>query len=303
MFETGHLAPRPPDTETKVRFCCGKKGMGILRLPIKYRGSPIFHFAMTGSSLSLHKILKFAAMENNASTQNNSHNGKLVIGGLLIFVGAILMLSNLDVFTFNTAHYLFSWKSILIYIGLVMLASRSNKRPAYILIGIGAFFWLPDIFGYSVRFRDVFWPLIFIGLGFLLIYRQRSPRQVQYDENGNPVEDHSGYLNDVSLFGGGVKIIQSKTFKGGNITAIMGGSEFDLRHVEFATSVAVIDVFTLFGGTKFIVPENWTVQSDALSILGGFSDKRNVSATSATDGNVLVIKGIVMLGGIEVKSF
>ncbi len=242
-------------------------------------------------------------MENKTSTQNNSHNGKLVIGGLLIFVGAILMLSNLDVFTFNTAHYLFSWKSILIYIGLVMLASRSNKRPAYILIAIGAFFWLPDIFGYSVRFRDVFWPLIFIGLGFLLIYRQRTPRQVQYDENGNPVEDYSGYLNDVSLFGGGVKIIQSKTFKGGNITAIMGGSEFDLRHVEFATNVAVIDVFTLFGGTKFIVPENWTVQSDALSILGGFSDKRNVSAAPAADGNVLVIKGIVMLGGIEIKSY
>ena len=241
-------------------------------------------------------------MENKAPTQHNSHNGKLVIGGLLIFVGAILMLSNLDVFTFNTAHYLFSWKSILIYIGLVMLASRSDKRPAYILIGIGLFFWLPDIFGYPVRFRDVFWPLIFIGLGFMLIYRQRIPRQGLYDENGRPVEGNSGYLNDVSLFGGGIKIIQSKNFKGGNITAIMGGSEFDLRHVELAGNVAVIDVFTLFGGTKFIVPENWTVQSDAISILGGFSDKRNVSATPS-EGNVLVIKGIVMLGGIEVKSF
>ncbi len=242
-------------------------------------------------------------MENNVPIQNNSHNGKLVIGGLLIFVGAVLMLSNLDVFTFNTAHYLFSWRSILIYIGLVMLASRSNKRPAYILMGIGAFFWLPDIFGYSLRFRDVFWPLIFIGLGFLLIYKQRTPRPVQYDENGNPVEGNSGYLNDVSLFGGGIKIIQSKSFKGGNITAIMGGSEFDLRHVEFASNVAVIDVFTLFGGTKFIVPENWTVQSDALSILGGFSDKRHVSSEPDADGKVLVIKGIVMLGGIEVKSF
>ncbi len=241
-------------------------------------------------------------MENNPRTQHNPQNGKLVIGGLLIFVGAILMLSNLDFFDFSMGHYLFSWKSILIYIGLVMLASRTNKRPAYILIGIGVFFWLPEIFGYSVRFKDVLWPMIFIGLGLLLINRQLPPRHISYDDNGNPKEDNNGYLNDVSLFGGGIKIIQSKNFKGGNITAFMGGSEFDLRHVEFASKVAVIDVFTLFGGTKFIVPESWAVQSDAISILGGFSDKRAVSM-STSEGNVLVIKGIVILGGIEVKSF
>lgn len=241
-------------------------------------------------------------MENNPNRQHNTQNGKLVIGGLLIFVGAILMLSNLDFFNFNIGRYLFSWKSILIYIGLVMLVSRTNRKPAYILIGIGVFFWLPDIFGYSVRFRDILWPMIFIGLGLLLIYRQRPPRHVSYDAEGHPVEGNSGYLHDVSLFGGGIKIIQSKNFKGGNITAFMGGSEFDLRHVEFASNVAVIDVFTLFGGTKFIIPENWAVQSDAISILGGFSDKRAVSMTPAED-NILVIKGMVMLGGIEIKSF
>ncbi|VAW30639.1 hypothetical protein MNBD_BACTEROID07-1545 [hydrothermal vent metagenome] len=134
------------------------------------------------------------------------------------------------------------------------------------------------------------------------MYRQRTPRHISHDEKGTPEEDNNGYLNDVSLFGGGIKIIQSKSFKGGNITAVMGGSEFDLRHVEFASKVAVIDVFTLFGGTKFIIPENWTVQPDAISILGGFSDKRAVSMNSP-EGSTLVIRGLVVLGGIEIKSF
>jgi len=241
-------------------------------------------------------------MENNLYRQHNPHNGKLMIGGLLMFVGAVLLLSNLNFFDFNIWHYLFSWKSILIYIGLVWLVSHNNKRPAYILIGIGVFFWLPAIFGYTVRFRDVFWPLIFIGLGLILIYRQRPLHHVRYDAQGNPIDDSSGFLNDLSVFGGGIKIVQSKNFKGGNVTAIMGGSEFDLRHVEFASKVAVIDVFTLFGGTKFIVPENWTVQSDAISVLGGFTDKRAVGPTTG-DSPVLVIQGIVMLGGVEVKSF
>ena len=241
-------------------------------------------------------------MENNPRMQHNAYNGKLVIGGLLILVGTILMLSNFDFFDVNMGYFLFSWKSILIYIGLVMLASHTNRRPAYILIGIGVFFWLPEIFGYSVRFKDVLWPMIFIGLGLLLIYRHRSPGYNHYGAGGNPAEDNSGYLNDVSIFGGGIKIIQSKNFKGGNITAIMGGSEFDLRHVEFASQIAVIDIFTLFGGTKFIVPEDWTIQSDAIAILGGFSDKRAVSMSSS-EGNILVIKGIIMLGGVEIKSF
>ncbi len=241
-------------------------------------------------------------MENNPNIHNNAQRGKMVMGGLLIFAGTLLMLSNLDIFDMNLAGYIFSWKSILIYIGVFLLATRPNTKAAYILIGIGTFFWLPDIFGYSVRFRDIFWPMIFMGLGFLLILRHRPSQPAGYDANGNPLEGHGGYLNDVSLFGGGIKIIQSKNFKGGSITAVMGGSEFDLRHVEFATKVAVIDVFTLFGGTKFIVPENWTVQSDAVSILGGFSDKRAVSMTPSQD-HVLVIKGIVMLGGIEIKSF
>jgi predicted membrane protein len=241
-------------------------------------------------------------MENHLQTPHTAQNGKLVIGGLLIIIGSILMLSNLDIFGPNMAHYIFSWKSILIYIGLIMLAGRTNKTSAYILLGIGVFFWLPEIFGYTVRFKDVFWPLIFIGLGLVLIYRQRGPQPVVYDENGQPVKGNQGYLNDVSIFGGGIKIIQSKSFKGGTVTAVMGGSEFDLRHVEFASNVAVIDVFTLFGGTKFVIPESWTVQSDAISILGGFSDKRAVKTTDP-DGNILVIKGIVMLGGIEIKSF
>ncbi len=242
-------------------------------------------------------------MESQHDIQHNKQNGKLVMGGLLILGGILLMLSNLDIFDVNIAHYLFSWKSILIYIGLILMATRPGKTAPYILIGIGVFFWLPEIFGYSIRFRDIFWPVLFIGLGVLLILRQRSPQPIQYDEQGNPVKGNSGYLNDVSLFGGGIKIIQSKNFKGGTVTAIMGGSEFDLRQVEFASDVAVIDVFTLFGGTKFMVPNDWTVQSDAIAILGSFNDKRGISPTAATGNKILVIKGIVMLGGIEVKSF
>ncbi len=241
-------------------------------------------------------------MENINPRHYQSHDGKLITGGLLIIVGILIMLGNFDFIDANISYYIFSWKSLLIFLGIIFLGAKTNKTPGYILVGIGVFFWLPSFFDYNISLHDVFWPLLLIGLGLLLINRQR-PLSGQH-QPGMPKGESGpgGYLDDVSIFGGGIKIIQSKSFKGGNITAIFGGSEFDLRQVEMASDFAVIDVFTLFGGTKIIVPESWNVKSDAISILGSLSDKR-VIHPNQTEGKTLVIKGLVMLGGVEIKSF
>ena len=136
--------------------------------------------------------------------------------------------------------------------------------------------------------------MILIGIGLLLIVRQRNKvLRFSHVQHGNATDSRNGYLNDVSIFGGGIKIIQSKNFKGGDITAIFGGSEFDLRNVEINTEGAAIDMFTLFGGTKFIVPEDWNVYSDAVSILGGFSDKRSIKRTDEARNKTLFIKGVI----------
>ncbi|MBE0651993.1 MAG: hypothetical protein IH595_14295 [Bacteroidales bacterium] len=241
-------------------------------------------------------------MESNKKYPRAS-NGRLVFGGLLVIAGAIIMLGNFAFIDINLSYYIFNWKSFLIYLGLYFLATRPNKNTAYVFIGLGILFWFPSIFGQNVSLGDVFWPLILIAAGYLLITRQhnspwRGHRNIDNDSN----EKETGYLDHLSFFGGSLKIVQSKNFKGGNITAIFGGSEFDLTHVEMESDTAVIDVFALFGGTKFIVPEGWRVQSDAVTIFGGFTDKRRTTLSNA-EGKVLIIKGLIILGGVEVKSF
>jgi len=59
----------------------------------------------------------------------------------------------------------------------------------------------------------------------------------------------------------------------------------------------------MFGGTKLIVPEDWEVKSDALSLFGGFSDKRQEQPTNSEVKKILLVKGIVLFGGVEVKNF
>ena len=66
-------------------------------------------------------------------------------------------------------------------------------------------------------------------------------------------------IDDVSIFGGGTKIISSDNFKGGNITAIFGGSEINLTGCKLANGDQVIDVLMIFGGSTIIVPKEWNV--------------------------------------------
>lgn len=241
-------------------------------------------------------------MESNKKYHSAS-NGRFVFGGLLVVAGALIMLGNFDFININLSYYIFNWKSFLIYIGIYFLAARPNKNVAYVLIGLGVLFWFPSLLGENVRLGEVFWPLILIAVGYLLITRQHGGSRKSHRENQqNADAKEEGYLDHLSFFGGSVKIVQSTHFKGGNITAIFGGSEFDLTHVEMESDTAVIDVFTLFGGSKFIIPESWRVQSDAVSIFGGFTDKRRTALTN-TEGKTLIIKGLIVLGGVEVKSF
>jgi predicted membrane protein len=220
--------------------------------------------------------------------------GRTTGGIILIIIGIILLLANFNIIQGNVSHYLFNWKTFLIVLGIIFIGAKEKKMSGYILLGLGVVFWLPELMGnYYITFKDVFWPSILILIGLSLISRHRT-----FSANKT-----SGYLNDISVFSGGMKIIKSDHFKGGNLTAVFGGSEFDLRQVKLDEDGAVIDVVTIFGGTKFIVPEDWNVYTDTIAILGGVSDKRPVKVNNNTADKTLIIKGVVIFGGVEIKSF
>lgn len=226
-----------------------------------------------------------------------------IIAILLILAGGLMLLDTFEIVDISLRHYIFNWKTILIAIGLVILGSNKNPVSGYILIGLGILFWLPSIFDYDLELSKVFWPLMLIGIGLVIISRRgrHHRRDVNFTAPDGTIS--SDYLDDISIFGGGMKRFSSKNFSGGTITAIFGGSEIDLTTAELAPEGAVVDAFTMFGGTKLIVPGSWQVKSDVVSILGGFNDKRHIKPEVSIDNKLLVIKGFVMFGGVEIKSF
>jgi predicted membrane protein len=230
----------------------------------------------------------------------SQQNKRLGLGVILIGIGAIFLLGNLGIIPWEIRHYIFSWQGILIIVGSAMLVTRPDKTPGIILVSIGGFFLIPDLFnipGFSVR---VFWPLILIGIGIVFILRQRGQQPFQSREKSDDID----YLDDVNIFGGGEVVINSTSFKGGKVTSIFGGGSYNMVQAKLGDPPVVMDVFAAFGGCTFIVPNNWQVKVEVTSIFGGFSDSRTVLADAQPETeNVLIVKGLVLFGGGEVKGY
>lgn len=119
--------------------------------------------------------------------------------------------------------------------------------------------------------------------------------------NDNAAPHYADFLDVTAIFGGIKKKVLSKNFKGGDVLAIMGGTEINLTQADFNGRI-MIDSFTMFGGNKLIIPPDWEVQSDVVAIFGGIEDKRP-PATQQNSGKTIFLDGTCLFGGIEIKSF
>jgi len=211
---------------------------------------------------------------------------RALIGILLVLIGTLFLLDNLG-FAMDIPWYIFQWPMILILIGVINLVS-GNLRGAFILLGLGAIFYL-DVF--DIISIGQLWPaiLIIIGLTFLL---RRGRMTI-------PSESSEDYIDEVAIFSGIEKILKSDDFQGGKITSMFGGSKIDLRGSKIKDT-ATIEFFCMFGGSEILVPGEWKVNTNATAILGGFSDERK-NVNEQPQGT-LIIKGFVMFGGGSLKN-
>jgi len=229
-------------------------------------------------------------------------NKRVVLAGFLIVIGFFWIFKNFGLIPDFIPHYLYSWEIVFVFIGLFILLTKRAIIPGLIFIAVGLFLILPDIPQFHFIQIWMLWPVLLIAIGMSLLLQNRS-----IPDDGRPRnkdESRDDYVDEVSIFSGGEKIITSKNFKGGKITSIFGGSEINFLNAELVKGSAYIDVTAIFGGATLIVPENWNVKTDLVTVFGGFADKRTISAESKdSEKSVLYIKGFVMFGGGELKSY
>jgi Domain of unknown function (DUF5668) len=209
---------------------------------------------------------------------------------------------------------------VLIALGTWIVVERrpsGRSLPGYALMIAGFLLLLNSLGLARVRFWELFWPMMIVLIGARLIMhtpgqwlpRHRLRATVDGSTDSAAASTAAdGMVSMFSVLGSDQRASNDQVFRGGEVTSILSGTQLDLRQAVIAPGgEAAINIFIMLGGHEVWVPPGWTVVIEVMPVLGGVEDKRLPSALAPTaaTGTVaprLVLRGIVVLGGLTIKN-
>ncbi len=235
---------------------------------------------------------------------------KVLAGALIIGFGVAFLLLRMGV---AVPSWIFSWKTILIAVGSVLLYKHNFRSfPGFILIGIGSIFLINEIQPHTVDTKLIL-PVIVISFGVMMIGkatnlfgskkkgRHRRHRTTMFDDDKEISSDD--FIQATTFFGGVTKNVVSKNFKGADFTTAFGGTEINLTRADIQEPIT-INASTAFGGVTLIVPSNWQVKSDITTIFGAVEDQRTmISDVEHDPEKTVTLTGSCFFGGVEIHSY
>jgi hypothetical protein len=217
----------------------------------------------------------------------------LMFGLMFIYLGVVLTVDRLNIDAVEG--YIRYWPAGLIVLGLAKLwqVHRGHGSPigGVMFAGIGSWMLLDTLDVVSRSIFD-FWPLMLVFVGAMIVWQGLRGRR---DRGGAPSHDT---VNAVAILSGVKRGSNSTAFRGGELSAFMGGCEVDLRQAAI-NGDATLDVFAMWGGIEIRVPENWTIIGQVTPLLGGFEDQTGAPPTATA--HRLTVRGMVVMGGVEIK--
>ena len=218
---------------------------------------------------------------------------QLVMGLLIVIVGLLFTLENVGVIDADA--YIRFWPVALIAIGLVKLwqGTGAGLCGGFIFLFAGVWLLLQGMGIVTVSLWNL-WPMLLVFAGASMVWRGMQGRGAN-----QAVADAHSTVSAVAVLAGVNRGSTSKTFRGGDLTAVLGGCQIDLRQASIEGE-AVIDVFAMWGGIEIKVPENWSVAGRVTPILGGYEDKTRPLRDGTTQR--LLVRGLVIMGGVEIKN-
>lgn len=269
----------------------------------------------------------------------NNNDGGMIFGFIILAVGVLILLRKLNIFY---PDWLLSWPMILIAVGVITLIKHEFKSFfGLMMLGLGTFFLLEREFSFDFGIQRFVFPIVLILLGIYLISKKRREQQIMNDiqnnmlskpslsstsEEGKIAEDkttqssqysreksftgmsgvsgtsYSDRVSIDSIMSGINKRMLTKNFQGGKLTAAFGGIDLDLTQTDFS-GVVTLQVDVIFGGIKLVVPPHWDVRVEVTNIAAGVEDKRIYRQSEVDSDKVIVIRGTVFFGGLEIKSY
>jgi len=280
--------------------------------------------------------------QQNNTTPPRNNKSSTTVGTFIILFGVFLLMKNLDLGYFFPNWIFGWEMILIIIGLVIGVNSKFQKKSSVILIAIGSIFLLKDWLHFSTGKVLLPIIVIIIGIYMINRNRktiipplppQDPPKHptdefdwdkrvtnIDYTENNDTsystiaqepkAQGHSAhstsyfsenYLKVEAVFGNAKKIVLSKNFLGGTITNIFGSTQINLLQADLNQPV-VIDVFSLFGSTKIIVPPHWTVNSSISSILSETDDRRVIINHAFDENKKVYITGTSIFGNVTIKN-
>lgn len=236
-------------------------------------------------------------MSNNELKKKAWKQKSVAFGILIMAAGLILLLRNLGMLDRSVTRIVFSWEMLIIAIGFINAIGHSQKWGLLLML-IGGVFLTARIMDHPLRFWEVALPTLIILVGIGLLF---SSTNFFTKRRINRISQSDDIIEDIAIFAGSERSINSDSFKGGKIVAVFGGSKLDMSKVNLAPGINELEVVCVFGGTSLIVPPDWNIKVEVFNIFGGYEVKRNPALVDLN--KTLIIKGVTVFGGGEVKSW
>jgi predicted membrane protein len=233
---------------------------------------------------------------------------RLVLGVCIALLGVTLTLDRLRIIDADVVLRYF-WPVGMMVIGGLMIAQSETSRGrtrGIVLAAIGTWIFLSIQGILPASIWELFWPVMLIVIGVSLAL-QTSRRNVR-TADGQPMPA-SSRLSTFSVWSSCKRTSNANPFRGGDITAVMGGAQIDLRTATIPPGEeASLDILAIMGGVEVYVPSHWILSTPIVPFMGGIEDKR--LAPLGADPRLvtkdaaprLVIRGFVMMGGVRINN-
>ena len=222
-----------------------------------------------------------------------------ILGLLLLAIGVLLLLDTTDVIETDNVWSLI-WPAMLIFLGSWFLfRERGRSLFGLVLLLLGAGFFAQNADWIERGWIGRYWPVVVIGAGLAVLADATGVLRRRGMEAGVDVRGDD-WLRATAVMSGRRERVTSTAWRGGEVTAVMGGVELDLREAKLAAEGARLDVTALMGGIDIWVPSGWKITSRITPLLGGVEDK-TTPGPSDGDAQRLELTGMALMGGVEIK--
>lgn len=222
------------------------------------------------------------------------------IGLTFIIVGSGLFLDVLGLIEFSRLLSTY-WPSIIMVGALVQLVSRRTFAGPVFLFSIGALVQAYKLGLLAGSFWAAFWSLILVAFGLSIIWGLRKKKAIEqmFSAMAHGGENAEQTIKQSAFFGGSDVRSSSQDFQGGELTAIAGGIDLDLRNAEIRET-ATLSAKAIMGGIEIRVPPHWRVVTNGTPILGGIDNRTADQRGDNVIAPTLIVNTTVVLGGLEI---